>query len=69
MKFHRKQQDLQKRYNCAGTRTRYKRKFLWLPVTLYGITRWLEYAGIRETIVYNPFENKGYFWQKETWYE
>jgi hypothetical protein len=66
MRFTKKEKELMVDHYCNDTK-RQKTKFLWLPVTIDGETRWLETATIEYTVTYSeysfPFCNRVYYWE------
>lgn len=57
-----KERQLREDYINSTTKT--KTKFLWLPLTIYGETRWLETATIeyRVTCEDGLLNGKNYYW-------
>jgi hypothetical protein len=57
--------EKQLREDYINSRRKTKTKFLWLPLTIYGETRWLETATIeyRVTCENDILNNKIYYWK------
>lgn len=58
-----KQKELREAYLNHNKKT--KTKFLWLPLTIDGETRWLEKATIEYVVTYNTnltSDGRNYYW-------
>ena len=58
-----KEKQLRKDYIESTRKT--KTKFLWLPLTIYGETRWLETATIEYRVEYEDglMSGRNYYWK------
>ena len=59
-----KQKELREAYLNYNKKT--QTKFLWLPLTIDGETRWLETATIEYTVTYSTnliLDGRNYYWE------
>ena len=58
-----KEKELRDNYIKSTRKT--KTKFLWLPLTIYGETRWLETATIEYRVEYEDglMSGRNYYWK------
>jgi hypothetical protein len=58
-----KEKQLREDYINSTRKT--KTKFLWLPITIYGETRWLETATMEYRVTYEDglLSGRNYYWE------